>query len=177
MASGLSLMPSPGCPRHERGMLRARPDLARRAGAIALALTLALPFGTGAQTRRADPNPDATIEIEEVRVGLLVLGGTLGGGRLHFQGRDYAFTVRGLELGNVGISSLSARGEVFGLRRLEDFAGRYTQETAPRPPGGEDGPEQLRLRNAAGVAIRLRSERDGAVLRTTDAGLDIQFRR
>jgi hypothetical protein len=165
--SGLerNLRPAPG------------PDLKKLSGVVALAMILAIPMEPAAQSRRADPNPDATIEIEEVRVGVLVLGGTFGGGRLHFGGRDHAFTVNGLEFGSVGVSSLSARGEVFGLARLQDFAGRYTQEAAPQPPGGESGPEQLRLRNAAGVVIRLRSERDGAVLRVTDAGLNIQFRQ
>lgn len=36
------------------------------------------------------PNPDATVEIEEVRIGVPVLGGTFGGGRLHYRGRNYA---------------------------------------------------------------------------------------
>lgn len=168
--------------RYDRGMPSAfspAPSITRRQGGRALLLLAGLlpPVGALSQTRRADPNPDATIEIEEVRVGLLVLGGTLGGGRLRFRGTEHAFSVRGLEFGSVGVSSLSARGEVFRLSRLEDFAGRYTLETLPQPPGGAGGPEQLRLHNEAGVAIRLRSDRDGVVLRVTDAGLEIQLRR
>lgn len=138
---------------------------------------LLLPANARSQAGGADPNPDASIEIEEVRVGLMVLGGAFGGGRLRFRGSEYPFSVRGLEVGSVGISSLSARGEVFGLSRLEDFSGHYTLETLPQPPGGRGGPEQLRLRNEAGVAIRLRSDRDGVVLRVNDAGLDLQLRR
>ena len=77
-----------------------------------------------------DPNPDATIQIEEVRVGFLFLGGSIGGGRLRYRGAKHAFTITGLGAGSLGVSTLQASGEVFGLDRLEDFPGTYVETQA-----------------------------------------------
>ena len=130
-----------------------------------------------AQRNRPDPNPDASIEIEQVRVGVLAVGASVGGGRLHFRGQEHRFSVRGIEFGSVGVASLSARGEVFGLRRLEDFSGRYTEQVAPRQRvEGQSGPETRWLRNAAGVELRLRTERAGGQFRFNDAGVTIELR-
>ncbi|MBC9175673.1 DUF1134 domain-containing protein [Pseudoroseomonas ludipueritiae] len=129
-----------------------------------------------AQPRRhSDPNPDATLEIELVHVGLLVLGGSFGGGRLHFRGKDYAVKISGIEVGSLGLASVSASGEIFGLKRLEDFPGNYQEEPTASAPEGSSGPHPLRLRNAAGVLLRLRSQHEGALLRIAPAGLDAAF--
>ncbi len=143
--------------------------------AVLAALVVAAPV-TAQPRNRADPNPDASIEIEQVRVGVLAVGASVGGGRLHFRGEEHRFTVRGIETGSVGVSSLSARGEVFGLRRLQDFAGRYSEQVAPRNREGAAGPETRWLRNAAGVEIRLRTERSGGQFRFNDAGVTIELR-
>lgn len=129
-----------------------------------------------AQRNRPDPNPDASVEIEQVRVGVLAVGTTVGGGRLRFRGEEHRFSVRGIDIGGIGVASLSARGEVFGLRRLEDFAGRYTEQVMPRARGGPAGPETRWLRNAAGVELRLRTERAGGQFRINEAGLTIELR-
>ncbi len=139
----------------------------------------ALPGAAHAQPRgprRPDPNPDGAIEIELVRVGILAAGAAVGGGRLRFRGEQHSFSVRGLEFGSVGVTSLSASGEVFNLNRLEDFPGRYEERIAPRPPGGEGGPETRFLRNAAGVELRLRTERAGGQWRVGQAGVTIILR-
>jgi hypothetical protein len=149
----------------------------RRRGAAALLAALAAARPAAAQQRgRPDPNPDASIEIEQVRVGVLAVGASVGGGRLRFRGEEHRFTVRGIEAGSVGVSALSARGEVFGLRRLEDFAGRYTEQVTPRDRAAGQGPETRWLRNAAGVELRLRTERTGGQLRFSDAGVTIELR-
>ncbi|NMJ43648.1 hypothetical protein GWK16_20545 [Roseomonas sp. JC162] len=142
-----------------------------------LSFLAALPASAQQQRARRDPNPDATIEIEQVRVGVLAVGASVGGGRLHFRGEEHRFSVRGIEFGSVGVSSLSARGEVFGLRRLEDFGGRYTEEVTPRYRGdGASGPETRWLRNPAGVELRLRTDRTGGQFRFNDAGVTIELR-
>lgn len=140
-------------------------------------LPLAAAAPARAQNRgRPDPNPDGSIEIEQVRVGVLAVGTSIGGGRLRFRGEEHRFAVRGIEFGSVGVSSLSARGEVFNLRRLEDFAGRYTERVVPRAPGAGSGPETRFLRNAAGVELRLRTERAGGQWRFNEAGVTIELR-
>ncbi len=144
-----------------------------RRGVLSAGLLLATPRISRAQRPGADPNPDATLEIEEVYVGLLVVGGSFGGGRLLFQGREYVVTIRGLDVGSLGIASTSASGEIFGLSRLQDFVGTYTEEPTPPLPADAEGPTPLRLRNQAGVLLRLRSQHEGVVLRIAPAGLDI----
>ncbi|MEN0072868.1 MAG: hypothetical protein AAGC69_00695 [Paracraurococcus sp.] len=146
----------------------------RLAATVAFGLLVASP--ALAQQRRADPNPDAFIEIEQVRIGVLAVGAAIGGGRLRFRGEEHSFSVRGLEFGSIGVASLSASGEVFNLRRLSDFSGRYEERLAPRPPGGEGGPETRFLRNAAGVELRLRTDRTGGQLRFAPGGVTIALR-
>jgi hypothetical protein len=150
--------------------------IARRLVVLALPPLLAAAPARAQQRGRPDPNPDGSIEIEQVRVGVLAVGTSIGGGRLRFRGEEHRFSVRGIEFGSVGVSSLSARGEVFNLRRLEDFAGRYTERVAPRAQGAGAGPETRFLRNAAGVELRLRTERAGGQWRFNEAGVTIELR-
>jgi hypothetical protein len=151
--------------------------VARRLVVLALPALLPAAPARAQQRGRPDPNPDGSIEIEQVRVGVLAVGTSIGGGRLRFRGEEHRFSVRGIEFGSVGVSSLSARGEVFNLRRLEDFSGRYTERVAPRAPGATTaGPETRFLRNAAGVELRLRTERAGGQWRFNEAGVTIELR-
>lgn len=128
------------------------------------------------QRNRPDPNPDASIEIEQVRVGVLAVGASVGGGRLRLGGEEHRFTVRGLEFGTLGVATLSARGEVFNLRRLQDFAGRYTEQPPPRNRDATDAPQTRRLRNQAGVELRLRTERAGGQFQISETGVTIELR-
>ncbi|WP_270937469.1 hypothetical protein [Falsiroseomonas oryzae] len=146
-----------------------------RVGALMGLLVLALGLPAQAQ-QRPDPNPDASIVIEQVRVGVLAVGASVGGGRLRFRGEEHSFAVRGLEFGSLGVASLSATGEVFNLRRLEDFSGRYEEHAAQAPSEGESGPTTYFLRNAAGVELRLRTERLGGQLRFAPGGVTIELR-
>jgi hypothetical protein len=151
--------------------------VARRLLVLSLPALLAATPVRAQQRGRPDPNPDGSIEIEQVRVGVLAVGTSIGGGRLRFRGEEHRFSVRGIEFGSVGVSSLSARGEVFNLRRLEDFSGRYTERVVPRAPGAATaGPETRFLRNAAGVELRLRTERAGGQWRFNEAGVTIELR-
>lgn len=128
------------------------------------------------QPRRPDPNPDAFVEIEQLRVGIMAAGTAVGGGRLRSQGQEYSFSIRGLEFGKLRLASLSATGEVFNLRRLEDFAGHYEEYLASHSPGEEDEPEIRFLRNQAGVEVRLRTDRVGGQVRIAPTGVTIELR-
>ena len=90
---------------------------------LALALQPALAekkTGTGAAT------PSATIELESEQMRL-IYGGTAGRGTLHFQGKDYIFTFKTASagLGAKAVTSVKAKGAVYGLARIEDFPGKY----------------------------------------------------
>jgi len=53
--------------------------------------------------------------------------GSLGGGTLSFQGKEHDFSIGGLGIGGIGVSSIDATGEVYHLDKLEDFPGAYAQ--------------------------------------------------
>src|SRR5512138_2758314 len=73
-----------------------------------------------------DPNADASLWIEELRIGLFGRSGAIGGGRLRYRGGVHAFSIEGLAAAGSGLTTLRAQGEVFDLRRLSDFPGTYT---------------------------------------------------
>ena len=52
-----------------------------------------------------------TVDIDQTRVSFLV-SGSGGGGVLHFQGKDYPFSIGGLGIGGIGVTKLLATGSV-----------------------------------------------------------------
>lgn len=146
-------------------------------------LTRALAFAGGALLAKraepasaADPNPDGFIEIEETRIGIGPLSGTIGGGRLRFKGEEHRFTSRGLTAGGIGVSSLQARGEVFNLRRLDQFPGVYVQTSTEDFEDATGRLTVLFLRNPQGVELRLRATRGGIVLSVPAEGMTVAWR-
>jgi hypothetical protein len=111
-----------------------------------------------AQTRPVGP-PSATVRIEQLQVAFIG-SGAVGGGTLRFGGRSYGVTVGGLGIGGIGASRLTATGAVYGLTRLNDFAGAYVQLTEGWALG-DQGRGTLWLRNGKGVTMRLDTRRRG----------------
>lgn len=110
----------------------------------------------------AGQTPDATLDIDEVQIGYLVMG-TLGGGTLHYQGNDYRFKIGGLGAGGVGADKLKASGEVYGLKDPADLAGEYINARvgiAATVKGGGN----LWLKNGKGVHMHLKSHLEGLAL-------------
>jgi hypothetical protein len=120
----------------------------------------------------ADPNPDASLWIEELQLGLFGRSSSVGGGRLRFRGEIHPFSIEGLSTSASGIHSIRMQGEVFGLSRLEHFPGTY--RPMPQNNAPTDGPVDVCwLRSQRGVRLRLRSTRAGAALRFGEGGLTI----
>ena len=96
------------------------------------------------------------------------MGGSVGGGTLTFQGKEYPFKIGGLTAGaNVGISKMSAAGEVYELKEISKFPGTYTQLDASITLGGGVG--GLQLKNENGVIMRLESRTQGLQLNVGSA--------
>ena len=103
--------------------------------------------------------PVGKVSIEEEQFGL-ILGGTRGGGSLTFEGKEYPFKLTGLSAGlNVGVSKMSATGEVYDLDKVSQFPGTYTKLDASVALGGGMG--GLRLKNENGVIMTLHSRTKG----------------
>jgi len=69
-------------------------------------------------------HPDATLRLSGGSFAAGI-GFSWGGGTLTYKGRDYKVSVNGLSLGRVGITGASAYGEVYNLKKLQDFNGHY----------------------------------------------------
>jgi hypothetical protein len=88
------------------------------------------------------------LNFKSVGIGV---GGSSGDGILSYQGRDYPFTISGLNLGDVGVSSFQGAGKVYELKSLSDFAGNYAASEAGFAVRG--GQSELSMRNGKGVTI------------------------
>jgi hypothetical protein len=116
-----------------------------------------------AEAAKADTKPVAgKVTIDETQFAFII-GGSVGGGKLDFQGKTYDFKIGGLTLGvNVGVSTMSAAGEVYDLKDVSKFAGTYTKiDTGFALAGGVGG---LHLKNEHGVIMRLTSRTQGLQL-------------
>lgn len=136
--------------------------------ALAFAVVLSVPTASA-----DDRKPSATVSIKQTQVAFL-LSGTLGGGTLYYKGKSYSFSIGGLGVGGIGVSSLEATGKVYEMKSLSDFAGLYGQARTGWA-AGEKGEGKMWLQNEAGVVIELKAKRDGVMLAMGADGVLIQM--
>jgi hypothetical protein len=110
----------------------------------------------------AGKTPDATVDLDEIQIAYMVMG-TLGGGTLHYQGKDYRFKLGGLGAGGAGVDKLKASGEVFGLKNPADFAGEYLDARIGLAATVK-GKGNLWLKNGKGVHMHLKTQLEGLAL-------------
>jgi len=114
--------------------------------------------------------PDATLKVHTTSVATGV-GYSWGGGILTFQGKEYPCRIDGLTVGEVGISSAHALGNVYNLTDLADFSGTYTAVGTGGALGG--GGSIATMRNQHGVVINLTSTSWGANILVGVEGMKI----
>ena len=121
----------------------------------------------------ADPAPSGTVKIssESVAIGI---GVNWGDGTLTFQGKNHAFSVSGLSVVDLGISSVTSTGEVFYLNKLSDFSGNYVSGEAGIAIGG--GPNDVVMKNENGVVIRLHGSQQGVKFTLAAQGVKLQLK-
>jgi hypothetical protein len=106
--------------------------------------------------------PDATVDMREVQVAYIGSGGG-GNGTLYYRGGAYPFTVGGLGIGGIGVSTIDAEGEVYKLKGVANFGGAYAQARYGFAIGTTSGGD-LWLQNEAGVIMHLKAKRTGLML-------------
>jgi len=116
------------------------------------------------------PAPMGKVSIKITEVGL-GLGVTWGKGTLQYKGKEYKFKVRGLNAVALGISSIEARGEVYNLRQVDDFAGTYIG--VGKGAALVKGPAGLVVKNSSGVVLNLQASQTGLELKLANEGLSI----
>jgi hypothetical protein len=121
----------------------------------------------------AEPAPSGSVKITSKAVALGI-GVSWGDGMLTFQGKTYAFSVDGLSVADLGISSVSSSGEVFNLNKVSDFSGNYTAGEAGIAIAG--GPSDTIMKNQNGVVIRLHGTQQGGRLTLAAQGVKLQLK-
>jgi hypothetical protein len=94
------------------------------------------------------PTGIVSLNFKSVALGV---GASSGEGILSYQGKEYPFSVSGLSLVDVGVSSFSGAGKVYDLKNLGDFPGNYAAAQAAFAVRGGQG--EFSMRNAKGVTF------------------------
>ena len=117
---------------------------------------------------------DATVKLSEGSVAVGI-GWSWGKGVLTYKGKTYPFKVEGLSVGEVGVTKAEATGNVFSLKKIEDFSGLYraagVEGTAVKGAGA------TALQNDKGVVIELKSMTKGANLKIALEGLKLALEK
>jgi len=128
-------------------------------GVMAILLQFPMP---GHAADKSQLKQSGTVEVEQTQIAFIV-SGNLGGGRLHYGGRSYDFTIGGLGVGGFGASKIKATGEIYNLNNIADFPGAYGQARAGFALDTMSKGD-LWLENTKGVYIHLDAKRQGYAL-------------
>jgi hypothetical protein len=117
----------------------------------------------------SDLSGTVTVTATSVAAGI---GWSWGSGTLTLlDGSEHRFKVGGLDVVAVGIKQATGVGNVYNLKKLEDFAGKYVQATAGAVVGGGAGATSMR--NDKGVVINLTGVGQGIDFRLAVSGMDV----
>jgi hypothetical protein len=132
---------------------------------------LSVLFAAGLTKAYAD---SGTITLTVYKGGWII-GGSAGGGSLHFRGRNYALSVGGIDYGLVfGGSKTSFQGRVSNINRPSDVAGVYGAAGAGLAIGG--GARAIVLTNQNGAVLELSGRQIGLMANADLSGLAITMK-
>lgn len=133
-------------------------------------LSLAL---AGVALADAPKKPVGQVTIDETQFGFII-GGSMGGGVLTYDGKEHPFKLGGLSLGaNIGVSKFAAKGEVYDMTDLSQFPGTYARLTGSVALGGGKG--DMILQNQNGVILRLEGTTQGIQINVGASGVTVEF--
>jgi hypothetical protein len=118
----------------------------------------------------AKPYPMGQVTIHLTSVGAGV-GVEWGKGVLTYEGKQYSFKVKGLDIGTLGISTATAKGNVYNLFGISEFPGTY--EAVGAGAALFKGEEGEAFRNSKGVHIILKAQEKGVNLKIGPEGFKI----
>jgi hypothetical protein len=133
--------------------------------ALGLCLTIA---------RAEDKVPDATLRLSGGSVAAGI-GVSWGSGTLSYKGKEYPVDVKGLSVGDVGVTKIEASGKVFNLKSVDDFNGNYTAAGAGLTAAGGAGGAVMK--NQSGVTVELISTTQGVKVAIGAAGVDMKIKQ
>jgi len=137
-------------------------------------LMINLLFGSEALAKEVQvQTPSGTVHIsaKSIAVGIGISWGT---GTLTYKEKDYPFTVKGLSVMDLGVSQATAKGEVYHLAKVPDFAGKYAALEGGFALG--KGASDITMKNTKGVVINLTAATEGVQLILGGKGLSITMK-
>jgi len=142
-----------------------------------LSLIVEMMTGFTQEASHHHSGPDATLRMSGGSFALGI-GFRWGSGTLSYKGKDYPVKVNGLSIGKVGMTGVSAIGEVFNLKHLQDFNGHYNVGAeGTRGVTIAKGKAGSIMTNQAGVIVRLAATQTGLDVNATGGGVDMQIQR
>ena len=116
--------------------------------------------------------PAATLTLETTSIAA---GGGIswGAGVLTVDGVEHRFKVSGLTVADVGVSKVTATGEVWGLADLSQFNGTYYGTDVGVAVGG--GVAGMAMRNQNGVYIKLSASQAGLKFSIASKGTTLEL--
>jgi hypothetical protein len=118
--------------------------------------------------------PDATLELKGGSVAVGV-GFSWGSGTLTYQGKQYPISADGFDVGDVGVTNITASGKVYNLKNLADFDGNYTGVGAGATAMG--GGSAVTMQNQNGVKVDLVSTTQGVKLALAVNGVKMKVKK
>jgi len=144
---------------------------------VVLLLSMGMMTGFAQAATHHESKPDATLRLSGGSFALGI-GFRWGSGTLTYKGKDYPVKVNGLSVGKVGMTGVSANGEVFNLKHLQDFNGHYNVGAeGTRGVTIAKGKASTLLSNQAGVIVRLSATQTGVDVNATGGGVEMQIQR
>lgn len=138
---------------------------------LALAAFLLVAVTPGMAQAPYQPMGSISIDMTSVAAGI---GASWGSGVLRFQGKQYPFKITGLSVGNVGISTITAVGNVYNMNNVSQFPGNYAAVGAGVTLAG--GIAGLKMQNQSGVIIDVYAVQQGVQLNVGPQGFDISLK-
>ena len=120
--------------------------------------------------RAEDTTGKVTIETMSAGAGL---GVTWGDGVLEYRGEKYPFTVRGFDIGDVGVAKVIANGMVFNLKNVEDFSGMFAAAVAGATFGAGAGSGAMYNNNS--VSMVWTGTNQGLNFTLAHSGVNVQL--
>ena len=121
--------------------------------------------------------PDGTIKVTSRMVAQGV-GLSWGEGVLTYKGRDYPFTFQATGLFrdvDTKIAAAELSGQVFDLKKPEDFGGNYHKVEAQTSESGSAS--RATMKNQNGVVVNLMSTVEGRKFNLAREGMEIELKK
>jgi hypothetical protein len=146
------------------------PRMARKMVCLLVLVLLAGGMWSVAVAQEAsDLSGTVTVTATSVAAGI---GWSWGSGTLTLlDGSQHQFKVSGLDVVAVGIKQATGVGNVYNMKKLEDFEGKYVKAAAGMAVGGGAGATSMR--NDKGVVINITGVGQGVDFRLAVSGMDV----